>query len=172
MRKILTSFSVFLVIFLGFFAAVFTFSHLQDATESKDLKGFNRNLQNYNSKLQVVDNSGKQLCQFNVAIADNDQKRSYGLMNLDEMPQQNGMIFFFEKEAPVTMWMKDTRISLDIIFINKNDVIANIKNDAKPMSLAHIFSEKKVSKALEINAGQVKKCGIKIGQKVIIRTAK
>jgi uncharacterized membrane protein (UPF0127 family) len=66
------------------------------------------------------------------------------------------------------MWMKNTRIALDMVFIDKNNQIATIVTNTEPYSLDIISSEKEVKKVLEINAGLVKKFGIKVGQKIKI----
>ncbi len=64
------------------------------------------------------------------------------------------------------MWMKNTKIPLDIVFIDKDDVIVNIVTNTTPYSLDLIPSEAKVNKVLEINGGITKKLGIKIGDKI------
>ena len=64
------------------------------------------------------------------------------------------------------MWMKDTFIALDMIFIDKNDVIVSLSQNAKPLALTTISSQKKVNKVLEINAGLIEKYKIKIGQNI------
>ncbi len=88
-------------------------------------------------------------------------------MNLDYLPINHGMIFDFKKEQIATMWMKNTRIPLDMIFIDKDHHIVNIET-AKPYSLDLISSKAEVVKVLEINAGLAKKFGIKPQDKVKI----
>jgi len=134
-------------------------------TGSEDVSQFNRDPQNYNAKLQIIDND-KKVAEFLVAIADSDEKKSYGLMNLDKLPQDFGMMFHFNKNQMVFMWMKDTRIALDMIFIDENDIIQSITKNAKPYSLDIISSDVEVKKVLEINGGLVDKFKIKIGQKI------
>jgi uncharacterized membrane protein (UPF0127 family) len=137
------------------------------SVDRKEILEFNRDLQNYNVKLQIFENakSDKKVAEFMVAIADNDEKKMYGLMNLKNLPQEYGMLFPFPNQVAV-MWMKNTRISLDMLFIDKNDIIVTIKTNAEPYSLDLISSEVAVRKVLEINAGMVAKHGIKVGQKV------
>lgn len=134
--------------------------------DAKEILEFNRDPQNYNVKLQILDSSQKLVSEFSVAIADAEEKKIYGLMNLDELPQNFGMIFPFKKSQVIMMWMKNTRISLDMIFIDENNVIASISTNAQPYSLDIISSEVKVKKVLEINGGLVDKLGIKVGQKI------
>ena len=136
--------------------------------DAKEILEFNRDLKNYNAKLQIFDSDNKEVTQFSIAIADSNEKKMYGLMNLDHLQEDCGMLFPFYKNQVITMWMKNTRIALDMIFIDKNNQIATIVTDAEPYSLDVISSGKEVKKVLEINAGLVKKFGIKVGQKIKI----
>jgi len=129
---------------------------------------FNRDLQNYNVKLQILDQHDKEVAKFSVAIADNDHKKMYGLMKLNSLPKDFGMLFPFFRNQVIAMWMKNTRIPLDMIFIDSDDIIASITTDTEPYSLEIISSEKEVNQVLEINAGLVAKLGIKVGQKIKI----
>lgn len=135
---------------------------------AKEILQFNRDLKNYNAKLQILNQDKKPAVEFLVAIADTEYKKIYGLMNLKSLPQDRGMIFYFRKNEVVYMWMKNTKIPLDMLFIDKNNIIVNIETDTVPESLDVISSEKPVKKVLEINGGLVKKFNIKIGQKIKI----
>ncbi len=134
--------------------------------DAKEILEFNRDPQNYNVKLTIIDSDKKEIAEFLVAVAKTDESRMFGLMNLDELPKNFGMIFSFKPNQVAVMWMKNTRIPLDMIFIDENNIIANIKTGATPYSLDLISSEVKVEKVLEINAGLVEELGIKIGQKI------
>jgi hypothetical protein len=125
-------------------------------------QNFNSNLQNYNAILEIF-NKNKEIANFKVAIAKSDSQRSYGLMNLQKLPENYGMIFIFPKKQIVTMWMKNTKISLDMIFIDDNNKIIKIAKNAIPNSLEIISSEKKVVKVLEINAGISAMLNLEIG---------
>jgi len=131
---------------------------------------FNRDLKNYNVKLQIFESTTKpKAIEFRVAIADNDKTRVEGLMNLQKLASNQGMLFIFDNNQIVNMWMKNTIIALDMIFIDENDVIVNIKENTEPFSLAIISSQKPAKKVLEINAGLSKKLGIKNGQKIVYK---
>jgi uncharacterized membrane protein (UPF0127 family) len=136
--------------------------------EAEDVVNFNRDLQNYNVKVQIIAPKHGEIAQFSVAVADSEYKKMYGLMNLDRLPENYGMLFPFFTNQVVSMWMRNTHIPLDMLFIDKNNVIVTIKTNAQPYSLDIISSEKEVKKVLEINAGAVEKFGIKTGQKVVI----
>lgn len=125
---------------------------------------FNRDVKNYNKNLYIYDKN-QLIAKFKIMIADTDEKRQYGLMNVEKLDQNHGMLFIFNKPQIVNMWMKNTLIPLDMIFI-KNGKIVNIKTNAKPHDLSHINSEYRVDRILEINAGLVKKFKIKIGQNI------
>ncbi len=157
--RFMKKFFTITVVFLGFaFLSSQAFAH--------DSQQFNRDLKNYNVKLQISTNT-KKPAEFFVAIANSAATREHGLMNLEKLDQKYGMLFIFDSYLVVNMWMKNTLIPLDMIFINENNVIVNIKEDTEPLSLKVISSQKAVQKVLEINAGLSKKLGIKNGQKII-----
>jgi len=97
-----------------------------------------------------------------------NKEKQYGLMNLEHLAAQNGMLFIFQDSKIIKMWMKNTLIPLDMIFIDENNRIIDIKANNKPLSLKIISSAKKANKVLEINAGLAKKLQIKVGDKIKI----
>jgi uncharacterized membrane protein (UPF0127 family) len=133
----------------------------------KSNKNFNQDFSNYNQVLEIVNENNQVIFNLYVAVADDDEKRITGLMNLKKLPEKNGMIFYFPTAQKVDFWMKNTLIPLDIIFIDSDNKIVNIHQNAIPMSEKLISSQKAIVKVLEINAGLVKKYKIKIGNKII-----
>ncbi len=131
----------------------------------KEIIAFNRDPKNYNLKIQILDED-KKVADFIVAVADKKENQIYGLMNLEKMPNNQGMLFIFDDSEIVNMWMRNTMIPLDMIFIDENDIIVNIAQNTQPYSLDLISSNKPVDKVLEINSGLSQKLGIKIGQKI------
>ena len=129
---------------------------------------FNTNFKNYNQKILIVNNYNQTVAEFMVAIADNDEKRSYGLMNLDFMPENLGMLFLKESPQEIFMWMKDTKIPLDMIFISPDLKINHIEKNAKPFSLDTLTSKENSIGILEINGGIADKLKIKDGYKILI----
>ncbi len=103
---------------------------------------------------------------FNVEVAQTPEELKTGLMYRTQMPLNNGMIFSMDPIRPTAMWMKNTKISLDMLFIAPDATISLIKENATPMSEEHIISRDPVRAVIELNAGQVKRHGIKIGDKV------
>ncbi len=134
--------------------------------DAEELAQFNRDVKNYNVKLQILNPGDKVVTEFIVAVADDEYKKMYGLMNKENLPENFGMLFTFDKSQVVTMWMKDTLIYLDMIFVDDSDTIVSIKSKAAPKSLDIISSGTPVTKVFEINGGLSEKLGIEIGQKV------
>ena len=120
----------------------------------------------YGTKLQIKNIETEKVNDFLVKIAKTDAEKERGLMWVDSLPQDQGMMFEFENERIILMWMKNTKISLDMIFINKEGRVVGVKQNAKPESLDIISSEILALKVLEINGGLAKKLNIKIGDSV------
>ena len=81
---------------------------------------FNTNFKNYNQKITILNNYNQNIAEFMIAIADTKEKQGYGLMNLDSLPENLGMLFLKENSQQIFMWMKDTKIPLDMIFFDQN----------------------------------------------------
>ena len=113
----------------------------------------------------IIKNNYKDIY-FNVEIARKKIDRDKGLMFRKNLNLDKGMLFIFPNESKVSMWMKNTLVPLDIIFISKNYKIVDIINNAKAMSKDILTSKVKAKYALEINAGLVKKLNIKIGNNI------
>jgi len=110
--------------------------------------------------------------EYYVEIADTKDKMIKGLMYRRSLDSQSGMLFLFNEThpQPVAMWMKNTYVSLDMLFINASGEIIGIAEKTEPLSLKYISPTKqKVSAVLELNAGEVQKHGIKKGDKVIYK---
>ena len=106
---------------------------------------------------------------FKVEIADTKQKREIGLMNKENLAMSNGMLFIFEKEGIYKFWMKNTLIPLDIVWIDKNNEIIFIKENAKPCKVeqCELFGPNEKAKyVLEINGRLAEEIGLKVGNKV------
>lgn len=103
--------------------------------------------------------------------AQTDEQLTKGLMFVEEMPENVGMIFDLTKyaknpETPIAMWMKNTIISLDMIFTDDEGKIVWIHENATPMSEETIASPVYASYVLELNAGQAEEKNIKIGDQI------
>ena len=113
----------------------------------------------------VIDTGARQL-KFDVELALNDVERARGLMFRDKLGPYEGMLFDFYREAPVSFWMKNTLIPLDMVFIAGDGTIRHIHANAKPHSTDTIPSEYPVRAVLEINGGSARLLGIRPGDKV------
>ncbi len=116
-------------------------------------------------KLVIVTHGGKQH-PFNVEMATADKQQQTGEMFRTSIPEDGGMLFDWGKPRPTEMWMKNTLVPLDMVFINQDGTIQSIAEDTVPRSLAVIDAGGPVRAALEINAGTTAKLGIKVGDTV------
>lgn len=105
-------------------------------------------------------------------IADTDELRTRGLMFRHFLPEDKAMLFDYEKPRPVAMWMKNTHISLDMLFIREDGTIAAIAQDTVPQSLDTISVQEPVRGVLELAAGTVKRLGLQVNDKVYHRIFK
>ena len=103
---------------------------------------------------------------FSVEVAQTPEELQKGLMHRTNLGFTNGMIFSIYPVRPTAMWMKDTKIPLDMIFVAPDATISMIKENAEPMSEELIISRDPVRAVIEINAGQVQRHGIKVGDKI------
>jgi uncharacterized protein len=101
-----------------------------------------------------------------VEVMRDEAGREQGLMNRRYLPSDRGMLFDFHTEQPVLMWMKNTYIPLDMIFISRAGLVTHIAENAEPLSEAIISSEGPVYAVLEVNGGLARKIGLKKGDVV------
>jgi uncharacterized membrane protein (UPF0127 family) len=109
---------------------------------------------------------GGQRQTFRVEVARNDADRAQGLMFRRSMPADQGMLFDFGRVEPVSMWMQNTYLPLDMLFIRADGTIARIAANTEPLSTRTIPSGEPVLSVLELNAGMAAKLGIKPGDRV------
>lgn len=114
--------------------------------------------------LEIVTKSGVQV--FSVEVMRTPEERAKGLMFRKELPEGQGMLFDFSPEQPISMWMKNTLISLDMIFIRADGRILRIAENTRTESEREIPSGGPVRGVLEVIAGTSKKLGIAPGDKV------
>jgi uncharacterized membrane protein (UPF0127 family) len=114
--------------------------------------------------LEIVTKSGVQV--FSVEMATTDQEKETGLMYRKELPDGKGMLFDFSPEQQVSMWMKNTFISLDMIFIRADGRILRIAENTEPQSTRIISSGGLAKGVLEVIAGTARKYGIAPGDRV------
>jgi hypothetical protein len=114
--------------------------------------------------IEIVSSTGVHA--FDVTLATNEKERERGLMFVKHLPEGQGMLFDFKSDQPVSFWMHNTYISLDMFFIRSDGTITHIAASAKPLSDAMIPSDGPVRAVLEVIAGTADKLGIKPGDHV------
>ncbi len=114
--------------------------------------------------LEIVTKSGVQT--FSVELATTEEEKTTGLMYRKELADGKGMLFDFSPEQEVSMWMKNTYISLDMIFIRADGRILRIAENTEPLSTRIIPSNGLAKAVLEVPAGTAQKYGIRPGDRV------
>ena len=105
--------------------------------------------------------ASKHACyRFDIYLALTSAQRARGLMHVREMPATTGMLFVYEYDDILSMWMKNTYISLDILFIRADGTVASIARETEPLSLRSIASDEPVRFVLELNAGTTERLQI------------
>jgi len=103
---------------------------------------------------------------FDVEIADDAAERAEGLMYRKTLAENAGMLFLYPQPQPVQFWMKNTVLSLDIVFVRADGTIARIAADTTPMSEDLIPSGEPVRAVLEVKAGTMRELGVKVGDRL------
>ena len=147
-RKFILSLSFFLL-----FENLSIYTNPSTAAEPEKL------LQNFN-KTQLYIETHHRCIFFSVYIAGTREQKSQGLMFIEFMPISEGMIFIYAINTPISMWMKNTFIPLDMLFIKEDGKVTKITAQTEPMSEKIIHSDEKVRAVLELNAGVAEYFGI------------
>lgn len=144
-----------IVLFLASLATTSAF-----AAETDRLAAFPR------ATLEIASPGGR-IHKFNIWVAADDRRRMQGLMHVADMPDDAGMLFIFRAPGPISMWMKNTVMSLDMLFIGADGRIGRIAANTKPFSLDTIPSGFDALGVLELKAGTASRLGIEPGAVVI-----
>jgi hypothetical protein len=104
--------------------------------------------------------------EFVVELAETPEQRGQGLMFRTEMAADHGMLFDFEPPKVASMWMHNTYLPLDMVFIKQDGTISSIAADTTPLSDTVIRSREPVAAVLELNAGTAAELGIQPGDRV------
>jgi uncharacterized protein len=114
--------------------------------------------------LEIATKSGVRV--FSVEMATTEEEKTQGLMYRKELPDGKGMLFDFSPEQQISMWMKNTYIPLDMIFIRADGRILRIAENTEPLSTKIISSGGLAKGVLEVIAGTAQKYGIQPGDRV------
>ena len=98
-------------------------------------------------------------------VADTEEKRATGLMYVHAMPQDRGMVFVFPAEQPLSFWMKNTPIDLDIAFVDHTGKVVSVKT-MRAYDLTTVPSDEPATYAIEMNAGEAARLKLETGQHV------
>jgi uncharacterized membrane protein (UPF0127 family) len=109
---------------------------------------------------------GRDPLHVSVEIADTDEKRALGLMYRQELPELHGMLFLFPRQELQSFWMKNTPLSLDIIFIDAARTIVSIAANTTPFSEKPLSSRKPAQFVLEVNGGFCQRHRVAVGDRV------
>ena len=115
----------------------------------------------------VIETRGARRHEFDAWRADTPRTREQGLMFVSEIGAKQAMIFLYDPPADVSMWMKNTLLPLDMLFVNSNGCVVNVKHDARPGSLAVISAGALVALVVELRGGTAAALGIGAGDRVV-----
>ena len=110
--------------------------------------------------------AGGRTIAFFVEIADDDAERARGLMFRDDLPRDEGMLFLWEQAAPRAFWMKNTPLSLDMLFIGPDGRLCGLVERAEPFSEVSRRSGCAAQAVLEIHGGLAARYGIEVGARL------
>ena len=102
----------------------------------------------------MISSSNRSCNHFIVWLAETRNQQMRGLMYVKGLPKNTGMLFIYPDNNIRTMWMKNTFISLDMIFIDENGIVSSIEKNTEPQSLKTIRSEKPIKYVLELAGGK------------------
>jgi uncharacterized membrane protein (UPF0127 family) len=109
---------------------------------------------------------GKQF-PFAIEVATTPAQHEYGLMHRHALAADAGMIFLYDPPDTVSMWMKDTPLPLDMLFVRADGTIEKIATHAVPFDVTPIEADEPVRAVIELNAGTADRLGLKTGDKVV-----
>lgn len=133
--------------------------------EQEEFEPAGRTLE-YTTEISFLNSESEAVSSIEAAIADDEASRSAGLMDVQSMPMDNGMLFIFEDEQPRSFWMANTPLPLDILFVNEDFEIVRIHRNTQPYSDRSIQSEEPAKYVIETNAGYTLRNDIVEGMKV------
>ncbi len=141
-------------------------SDSQQQTEN-EVEESGRQLQ-FTGKVSFIKDESDTVSTVEVAVADNNQSRSEGLMNVNELPEDSGMLFIFENDQSRSFWMANTPLPLDILFVNSDMNIVRIHRNTQPYSQESIQSDAPARFVVEVNGGYTIEHDIREGMKIDI----
>jgi uncharacterized membrane protein (UPF0127 family) len=125
-------------------------------------------LRDFGRAFLVIEAASQRCIFLDVYVATNRRQWQQGLMHVRSMPRYEGMLFLYPEEREITMWMKNTYIPLDMVFVGNDNRVAHLHYSAVPHSETVISSVVPVNQVLELNAGAIKAFGIQAGDRLLL----
>lgn len=151
---------------IGLFIIIFYFLKVLSSSQKIFIDPVPNPFEQLNSQELTINTATGEVT-FNVVIADNNESRSRGLMNVSSMADDQGMLFIFPDNEHRTFWMKDTLIPLDMIFIDQDKTVVNIESNTIPLREdIHYLSKYPSTYVLEVNAGVAEAASITSGSTI------
>lgn len=154
-------FKITVITIVVILAAFFIVNNFIDGDEVTEYYQFTKE-----GELTFTDSLGNKIVTIDLEIADGEYETQLGLMNRDELGEKEGMLFIFPIESFHSFWMRNTLISLDIIYLNKEKEIVTIHKNTEPLSAKSYRSSEPIMFVVEVNAGFTDRYGIKLGDKI------
>jgi uncharacterized membrane protein (UPF0127 family) len=166
-----------LILFVALISLLAGCSHHQKASKTDanrseaNISSDRSNQINYTKPLSFLNDQGDTLATIKVAVAKSSKERNEGLMDVDHMADNRGMLFIFDHQQKLSFWMANTPLSLDIIFVNKQKQIVRIHQSTQPFSQKNLPSGKPAIYAVETNGGFCVNHDIREGMQIVFRNA-
>ena len=120
----------------------------------------------------IIEASALGCYRFDVYLAISREQQARGLMFVRDLPQATGMLFVYEGNRVISMWMKNTLIPLDMVFARKDGTVSSVARNTEPLSLRSVASTEPVTFVLELNAGTAEQLSIDEGSRLIWEPAR
>ncbi len=127
------------------------------AQETSDATGLDAD---FDPTVLLIDSEQNACISLTVYLAITPDQRRQGLMFVRELPEDTGMLFIYERESMLSIWMKNTYIPLDIVFVSTDGTPINMFRNAQPQTLDSRRAEEPARYVLEVNAGVADKLGL------------
>lgn len=137
------------------------------AEEKKEAEQKGRTIE-FTREVTFLNANEEPITTIEVALADDEEERNMGLMDVNNLPPDKGMLFIFDKQEPLSFWMANTPLSLDIFFVNESGKIVRIHQNTQPFSEKNLASEKPARYVIETNSGFSVSHDIQEGMKVAL----
>jgi uncharacterized membrane protein (UPF0127 family) len=115
----------------------------------------------------IIETSALACLVLEIYLAESSEQHAQGLMFIDRMDEFEGMLFRYSRDATINMWMKNTHIPLDMLFIRVDGEIVHIARRTQPMSTERISSGQPIRFVLELNGGMTERWSIESGNRLL-----